>query len=61
MTQPSASTALEAVLDYRRAWTSGDIDTAMTYVADDVVCHAPGADLTGKDATAATWRALPRA
>jgi ketosteroid isomerase-like protein len=49
MTQTSASTALETVLDYHRAWTSGDIDTAMTYVADDIVCRAPGGDLTGKD------------
>lgn len=48
MTQTSGSTALETVLDNHRAWTSGDIDRAMTYVADDIVCHAPGADLTGK-------------
>jgi len=48
MTQPS--TAIETVLDYHRAWTSGDIARAMTYVADDIVCHAPGEDLVGKDA-----------
>lgn len=50
MTQPSASTALETVLDYHRAWTSGDLDRAMTRVADDIVCHAPDGDLIGKDA-----------
>jgi ketosteroid isomerase-like protein len=50
MTQPSGSAALETVLDYHRAWTSGDIDRAMTRVADDIVCRAPGGDLTGKDA-----------
>lgn len=50
MTQPSASTALETVVDYHRAWTSGDLDRAMARVADDVVCHAPGGDLVGKDA-----------
>lgn len=50
MTATSRSTALETVLDYHRAWTSGDIDGAMTRVADDIVCRAPGGDLTGKDA-----------
>ncbi|MEH1129784.1 nuclear transport factor 2 family protein [Micromonospora sp. CPCC 206061] len=47
MTQPSAH---EIVQDYHRAWTSGNIDRAMTLVADDIVCRAPGEDLTGKDA-----------
>lgn len=50
MTQTFGSTALETVLDYHRAWTSGDIDQAMTYVADNIVCRAPGEDLVGKDA-----------
>jgi ketosteroid isomerase-like protein len=50
MTHTTTSTALDTVLDYHRAWTSGDIDQAMSKVADDVVCHAPGGDLTGKDA-----------
>lgn len=35
---------------YHLAWTSGDVDTAMDYVADDIVCRAPGVDLEGKDA-----------
>lgn len=50
MTQTSGSTALETVLDYHRAWTSGDIDQAMSKVAGEIVCHTPGEDLTGKDA-----------
>lgn len=50
MTQTSGSIARETVLDYHRAWTSGDIDRAMTYVADDIVCRAPGDDLVGKGA-----------
>lgn len=50
MTQTSSVTALETVLAYHRAWTSGDIDLAMTRVADDIVCRAPGEDLVGKDA-----------
>lgn len=50
MTQASGTTALDTVLDYHLAWTSGDVDRAMSRVADDIVCHAPGEDLTGKDA-----------
>lgn len=42
--------SISIVQDYHRAWTSGDVDTAMTYVADDVNCRAPGKDLTGKPA-----------
>lgn len=40
----------DTVQKYHRAWTSGDIDTAMSYVADDIACRAPGVDLDGKDA-----------
>jgi len=47
MTQTSA---IEIVQDYHRAWTSGDVDQAMTWVADDITCRAPGDDLTGKEA-----------
>ncbi|GAA4816448.1 nuclear transport factor 2 family protein [Tomitella cavernea] len=47
MTQDNA---YDTVQKYHRAWTSGDIDTAMSYVADDVACRAPGVDLDGKDA-----------
>lgn len=50
MTAPSHTSALTIVLDYHRAWTSGDIDRALSHVADDIVCHAPGEDLVGKDA-----------
>lgn len=40
----------EIVKDYRRAWTSGDVETAMALVDDDIVCRAPGVDLHGKAA-----------
>ncbi|PSL00434.1 ketosteroid isomerase-like protein [Haloactinopolyspora alba] len=50
MTSTSQATALDTVLDYHRTWTGGDIDRAMTKLADDFVCHAPGEELTGKDA-----------
>ncbi|MBZ2195317.1 nuclear transport factor 2 family protein [Occultella gossypii] len=47
MTHPSAHAT---VLDYHRAWTGGDVEAAMTLVADDITCRAPGVDLSGKDA-----------
>lgn len=47
MTQESAYQIVQA---YHRAWTSGDVDQAMSRVADDIVCRAPGVDLNGKDA-----------
>lgn len=50
MTRTTGSTSLETVLDYHRAWTGGDVDRAMTIVADEIVCRAPGGDLRGKEA-----------
>lgn len=44
------TSAYEIVRDYHRSWTSGDVDRAMSMVAEDIVCRAPGVDLTGKDA-----------
>ena len=41
-------TAYETVKSYHQAWTTGDITTAMSYVADDMTCRAPGVDLTTK-------------
>jgi ketosteroid isomerase-like protein len=49
MTPPARATALDTVLDYHRAWTSGDVDRAIEHVADDIVCHAPDGDLVGKE------------
>lgn len=43
-------TAYDTVLAYHRAWTTGDVETAMSYVADDIICHAPGVALNGKSA-----------
>lgn len=50
MTATSRCAALDIVRAYHRAWTSGNIDRAMAHVADDIVCRAPGGDITGKDA-----------
>ncbi len=35
------SAALEIALAYYHAWTGKDIDKALSYVADDVVCDNP--------------------
>lgn len=52
MTQ--TSTALQTALAYYEAWTAHDFDRAMTFIADDVVCHAPAGRLEG----AAAFRAF---
>lgn len=42
--------ALQTALAYHRAWTSGDFELAMTYVATDIVCQAPSGRLDGAEA-----------
>jgi SnoaL-like domain len=44
------SPALRTALAYYQAWTSHDLDEAMTYIADDIVCDAPAGRLAGADA-----------
>lgn len=44
------SPALQTALAYYRAWTSHDLDAAMSYIADDVVCDAPAGRLEGAEA-----------
>jgi ketosteroid isomerase-like protein len=46
MTSPAQRIALA----YFEAWTSHDLDRAMTYVAEDVVCDAPAGRLEGAEA-----------
>jgi len=48
MTNPS--TALRVALAYFDAWTGHDLDTAMSYIADDIVCDAPAGRLEGAEA-----------
>jgi ketosteroid isomerase-like protein len=43
----SGRAALDTALAYYRAWTSHDFDKAMTYVDEDIVCHAPAGRLDG--------------
>ena len=35
------SPALTTSLAYFQAWSGGDFDLAMSYIADDIVCQAP--------------------
>lgn len=51
MTDHNAA-AVQTALAYHRAWTSGDFDLAMTYVAGDIVCEAPSGRLEGAEAFA---------
>ncbi len=49
-TSETPSPALRVALAYYRAWTSHDIETAMRYIADDIVCDAPAGRLVGAEA-----------
>jgi hypothetical protein len=42
--------ALDVAVAYHRAWTAHDFETAMTYIADDIVCDAPAGRLEGAEA-----------
>jgi hypothetical protein len=44
------SPALATALAYYQAWTGHDLDKAMSYIADDIVCDAPAGRLEGADA-----------
>ena len=50
MMNNSDSPALRTALAYYYAWTSHDLDKAMSYIADDIVCDAPAGRLEGADA-----------
>jgi ketosteroid isomerase-like protein len=45
-----SGTALQVARAYYDAWTDKDIDRAMTYIADDIVCNAPAGRIAGSDA-----------
>jgi len=44
------SAALGTALAYYRAWSAGDFDEAMTYIAEDIACQAPAGHLEGIEA-----------
>ena len=45
----TSDSALGIATAYHEAWTGGDLDKAMSFMADDVVVHAPGKELNGKE------------
>ncbi len=45
----TTSPALQVALAYYEAWTSKDIDRAMTYISDDIVCQAPAGRIEGAE------------
>jgi ketosteroid isomerase-like protein len=46
----TTSPALRTALAYYHAWTSHDLDKALSYIADDIVCDAPAGRLEGAEA-----------
>ena len=46
----TSSPALRTWLAYYKAWTSHDLDKAMSYVSDDIVYDTPAGRLEGADA-----------
>jgi ketosteroid isomerase-like protein len=52
-TPPAASTdspARAVALAYFDAWSNGDLDRAMAYIAPDIVCDAPAGRIEGAEA-----------
>jgi hypothetical protein len=46
----TTSPALRTALAYYQAWTGHDLDQAMSYIADDIICDAPAGRLEGAHA-----------
>jgi hypothetical protein len=46
----TTSPALDVALAYYHAWTGHDLDKAMSYIADGIVCDAPAGRLRGAGA-----------
>jgi len=46
----TSSPALQTWLAYYQAWTSHDLDKAMSYIADDIVLDSPAGRLEGTEA-----------
>ena len=44
------SPALQVALAYYEAWTSKDLERAMSYISDGIVCEAPAGRLEGAEA-----------
>lgn len=51
-TDPASTDPMVTVRAYHDAWTSGDVEQALTHLADDVRCFAPDENVTTKE----DWR-----
>ena len=49
------SPALTVAMAFYEAWTSKDLDRAMSYVSDDIVCEAPPGRIQGIEQYRAFW------
>lgn len=43
----ATSPALEVALAFHQAWSNKDLDRAMSYLAEDIVCDAPAGRMEG--------------
>jgi hypothetical protein len=43
-------TATTIAHEYARAWLGGDVEKALSFVADDIVGQTPGGEIRGRDA-----------
>lgn len=41
--------AVDVVQRYHQAWTSGDVEGALAYIAEDIHCAVPGKEIIGKE------------
>jgi ketosteroid isomerase-like protein len=46
----TTSPALQVALAYYEAWTTKDLERAMSYIAEDIVCEAPPGRIEGAEA-----------
>jgi SnoaL-like domain len=44
------SPAVQIALAYHEAWTNKDMDRAMSYIAEDIICDAPAGRIEGAEA-----------
>jgi len=54
------SPALTVAMALYQAWTGKDLDLAMSYVSDDIVCEAPPGRIEGKEQYRAFWGPFSR-
>ena len=51
----NSSPALTVAMAFHQAWTSRDVDRAMSYVSEDIVCEAPAGRIEGLERYRAFW------